>query len=134
MQIHCTVDKANGIAHAMVTGEISLAALQSEMRRVMGEPSYDPNLPALVDVRQATARMTTDEIVILGEAIRNRREPANGARHALLVNSELMRGLYRMFHSFSEGGPVQYQMFESEEEAMRWLMEVDGQWSVVRSW
>lgn len=126
MQIHRVIDEVNGISRSTVTGEISLIALQTEIRRVMSEPSYNPHLPALVDVRQATSCMTTDEIVILAEAMRSRRELRSGARHALLVNAELMRGLYRMFHSFSEGGPIQYRMFESEEEAKQWLVGTDS--------
>jgi len=65
MHIHRTVDEAAGIACATITGEISLNAVRAEMTRVTSDPVHNPQLPALVDVRQATSCMTTEEILIL---------------------------------------------------------------------
>jgi len=122
MQLHRIVDETAGIVCATITGEIRLGPILEEMSRITNEPSFDPNLPVLVDLRQATSSMTADEILTLTQSIKHNPKTPREGRRALLVSTELMYGLFRMFEAFSADGPVAYRAFESEKEAREWLV------------
>ena len=124
MQYNRIVDEIDGIVYATITGEIRLAAILAEMARVSSQPGLFLHLPALIDLRQATSQMTADEIFTLTQSIKQNRNLPRGTRRALLVSTELMYGLYRMFEAFSAGGPMDYRIFESENEARQWLQEI----------
>jgi 3,4-dihydroxy-2-butanone 4-phosphate synthase len=121
MQLTRTVNESDGIVCVTITGEICLRTILAEISSVTSQPSYNPNLSALVDLRQATSHMTADEILTLTQSIKLQPKTPQGTRRALLVNSDLMYGLYRIFAAFSEGGPVHYRVFECEKEARQWL-------------
>jgi len=123
MQIHRTKDRVDGIIRTTITGEISLGDALADMARRADDPSYDPQMPTLVDLREAHSNMTADEVVSLTQTIKNNPQRAGGGRRALLVNTALMRGLARMFAAFAEDGPVHYQLFDDEAKARAWLKE-----------
>ena len=123
MQVHRTIDEIKGIVCTTITGEISLRDIQADMARLASEPSYRPQMRGLIDLRQATSLMSTDEMLTLTQLIKSSPRTVSGARRALLVGSDLMYGLYRMFESFSSGGTVHYHVFFDENEARQWLEE-----------
>jgi hypothetical protein len=76
-----------------------------------------------VDLRQATTNLSVDEIVNLTQMLKNTPRAVNCTRRALLVSTELMYGIYRVFESLIQGGTVEYRVFKDEREALKWLQE-----------
>jgi hypothetical protein len=78
-------------------------------------------------MRGATAGLSSDELRQIAETVKNSPRTVNGARRALLVGSDLMYGLYRMFAAFASDGTTEYQVFRDEKLARAWLLDgVDG--------
>jgi len=119
MNVHRVID--NGVVYSTITGEISLAGIKADMARLAADSSYDPSMPGIVDMRAAHAAFTADDIVALTEMIKHSPKVVSGARRALLVATEEMYGIYRMFESFSTGGTVVYRVFRDEQEARKWI-------------
>lgn len=111
----------NGVVYSTITGEISLAGIKADMVRLAAEPSYHPSMPGIVDMRGAHSGLSADDILAISEMIKSSPKVVSGARRALLVSTEEMYGIYRMFESFSTGGTVQYRVFRDEQEARHWI-------------
>jgi hypothetical protein len=121
MEVSRTIDPARHFIYTTVTGEITLAEIYEDMVRLASEPNYSPDMPGIVDMRNATVRLTTDEIRQLAEELRKRPLVVARTRRALLVGSELAFGIYRMFATLALGGWTDYRVFRDEQAARDWL-------------
>ncbi|HXF10807.1 MAG TPA: STAS/SEC14 domain-containing protein [Desulfuromonadaceae bacterium] len=123
MDVTRTLDPEKKILYTTITGQITLAEIRADMMRLTVVPGYSPEMPGLVDMRGATAGLTSDELRQIAETIKANPEVASGARRALLVSSDLMYGLYRMFAAYMSDGPNEYRVFRDEKQALEWLEE-----------
>ncbi len=123
MQISRSIDPQKRIVHTIVTGEITLNEIRADMMRLACNSSYTPDMPGLIDMRNATARLSADEILELSMVIKANPHVVRFTRRALLVNSDLMYGLYRMFESFTSDGSAVYRVFRDEQAARAWIEE-----------
>lgn len=119
MNVHRVID--NGMVYSTISGEISLAEIKADMARLAADPLYHPSMPGIVDMRAAHSGLTADDILAISEMIKSSPKVVSGARRALLVSTEEMYGIYRMFESFSAGGTVEYRVFRDEQEARQWI-------------
>jgi hypothetical protein len=121
MQIKRFLDEQRDVMHTTIVGEITWEKLRVHMSQAAADSSYNPALPALVDLRNATSQLTADEIIQLVKTLESMSPRLKGARRALLVDSDLMYGLYRMFEAFSVDGPLVCRAFRDEQEAWDWI-------------
>ncbi|HEY1719280.1 MAG TPA: hypothetical protein VGH42_13435 [Verrucomicrobiae bacterium] len=127
MHITRSIDADKRIAIATVTGEITVAEVRADMARLAAEPGYAPDMPGIVDMRGATAGLTSDELRQIADVIKNSPKAVNGARRALLVSTDLMYGLYRMFAAFASDGTTEFRVFRDEKLARAWIGEIAEQ-------
>ena len=127
MHITRSIDADKRIAIAIVTGEITVAEVREDMVRLAAEPGYAPDMPGIVDMRGATAALTSDELRQIADVIKNSPKAVNGARRALLVSTDLMYGLYRMFAAFASDGTTEFRVFRDEKLARAWILEIAEQ-------
>lgn len=124
MHVTRSIDTDKRIAIATVTGEITVAEVRADMARLATKPGNVPDMPGIVDMRGATAGLTSDELRQIAEVIKNSPKAVNGARRALLVGSDLMYGLYRMFAAFASDGTTEFRVFRDEKLAWAWIGEI----------
>jgi hypothetical protein len=117
------VDTEKGIVITTVTGKITVAEIRADITRLRAQPNYTPDMPGIVDMRGATAGLTSDELRQIADVVKNSPKTVSGARRALLVGSDFMYGLYRMFAAFASDGSVEYQVFRDEKLAFAWVEE-----------
>jgi hypothetical protein len=127
MHITHSIDTDKRIVITTVTGEITVAAVRADITRLADEPGYAPDMPGIVDMRNATAGLTSDELRQIAETVKNSPKAVNGARRALLVSSDLMYGLYRMFAAFASDGTTEFRVFRDEKLAHAWILEIAEQ-------
>ena len=121
MQVYQKMGQTNGVVYTVITGAMGLADIQSDVARFTNEPAHSPIVCGLVDMRRASATLTVLEIIELAQIIKNCPWAAGPARRALLVSTDFMYMLCRMFESFPGGGAVVYRVFRKEREALDWL-------------
>ena len=121
MEVVRSIDPEKQIAYTTITGKITLAEIRAEMAKLPTLPGFNPLLPGLIDLRQATVALTGDDIRQIADAIKARPDTFKGTRRALLVNSDLMFGLYRMFATFASDSEAEYRIFREEKQAHEWL-------------
>lgn len=124
MHITRSVDLEKGIVYATVTGTITVAEVRADMARMTSESDYPPDMPGIIDMRNAQAGLTSDELRQIAETVKNSPKVVTHTRRALLVNSNLMYGLYRMFATFVSDGTTEYQVFRDEQLARAWIEEI----------
>jgi len=123
MDVTRTLDPEKKILYTTITGQITLAEVRADMIRLITVPGYDPGMPGIVDMRGATAGLTSDELRQIAETVKSSPKVVSAARRALLVGSDLMYGLYSMFAAFASDGTTEYQVFRDEKKALAWLEE-----------
>jgi hypothetical protein len=123
MDVTRTLDPEKNILYTIVTGQITLAEVHADMMRITAVPGYTPDMPGIVDMRQATVGLTTDELRQIADTVKSSPKVISGARRALLVATDLMYGLYRMFAAYASDGSTEYRVFRDEKQALAWLEE-----------
>jgi len=123
MGVTRTLDPEKHILYTTITGQITVAEVRADMMRLTAVPGYTPDMPGIIDMRGATAGLTSDELRQIADTIKSNPKVVSGARRALLVSSDLMYGLYRMFAAYVSDGTIEYQVFRDKEKALAWVEE-----------
>ena len=88
------------------------------------DPLYHPELGGLIDARRITSLPASDDLLEFA-----RLAPDGGAsrrtRRAVLVDSDVARGLARMLEAYSAEGPTEYRPFRRHEDALQWLVTTE---------
>ncbi|HEX4343590.1 MAG TPA: STAS/SEC14 domain-containing protein [Verrucomicrobiae bacterium] len=127
MHVSRSVDPARHIVYTTITGEITVAEVRADLLRLAADSKNQPNLPGIIDMRKAEAQLTADEIQQLAGFVVSHPQVVNSTRRALLVATDVMFGLYRMFATFAGNASVEFQVFRDEQKALEWVMETAGQ-------
>ena len=124
MEVVRSIDQEKQVVYTTITGKITFAGIRAEMTKLPTTPGFNPDMPGLIDLRQATVSLTGDEIRQIADAIKANAKTYRGARRALLIKSDLMFGLYRMFAIFASDSEAEYRVFRDENQAHAWLEEI----------
>lgn len=123
METTRTIDPDKHFVYTTVTGNITLDEIRADMARLVAEPLYVPDMPGIVDMRNATVNMTPDELRLLTDEIKKSPRVVARTRRALLVSTDRMYDFYCRFTSLAEGGRVEYRVFREEHSAHDWVAE-----------
>ena len=119
MPITSSIDKARRLVISLGSGTLTALDLRNAQVLVRTDPAFDPTYAQLFDVRAVTRLQFTAEDV-MGQA---RNTPlAPGSRRAFVVSSVEQAGLARMFQAYIRADAKTFRIFESPDEALRWLM------------
>jgi hypothetical protein len=133
MHIARFIDLEKGIVYSTVTGTITVAEVRADMARLAAEPVYAPDMPGIIDMCNATAGLSSDELRQIAEVVKNSPKVVAHTRRALLVSTDLMFGLYRMFATFASDGSMEYQIFRDKKPAYAWIEEIAERRRKLRS-
>jgi hypothetical protein len=123
MHVVRTIDQDKHAVYSTVTGEITMEEIRADMVRLAAEPLYSPDMPGIVDMRNATAQLTTDELRQITDALKQSPRVVSRTRRALLVGSDMAEGLYRLFATLAADGRTEYRVFRDEGMARDWVDE-----------
>jgi hypothetical protein len=124
MRIERVIDQERYFIHTTITGEITLPEIREDMVRLAADPHYSPDMPGIVDMRNAKVNLSSNEIRQLTDSLKQSPRVVSNTRRALLVGSDLAFGIYRMFVAMAENGRTDYRVFREEQAARDWLDEL----------
>jgi len=127
MQISRTIDTSKHVVYATVTGEITMEEVCADLRQVAAQKNHQPELPGIIDMRKATTHLTADEIQQLAGFVTRHPKAVRSTRRALLVETDVMFGLYRMFSVYAGNSSVEFEVFRDEQKALEWVRQADPQ-------
>jgi len=90
MHITRFIDWKKGIVYSTVTGTITVAEVRADMARLAAEPVYAPDMPGIIDMRNATAGLSSDELRQIADVVKNSPKVVAHTRRALLVGTSLI--------------------------------------------
>lgn len=121
MAIDITHDKDKDILVVTVIGELSLASLKAAAQQIISSDEYAANIAALWDLRQMDTSNINQDFFKNLIALREKRTEREGAKLALVANSDLKFGLSRMYEMLSDDLPQSMHVFRTIDEARNWL-------------
>jgi hypothetical protein len=104
MHIERFTDRDRRVVYTTVTGEITAKEIFADIKRLSTDPSFDPGMAGFVDMRKATAHLAANEIQRIAYIVKTNPRIAGPTRRALLVSTDLLYGIYRMFEAYAAGG------------------------------
>jgi hypothetical protein len=95
--------------------------IRDGIERATRHPDFQPRSAVLVDVRSIQEAPASRTLAATGQLLGR-----EGARHfsraAFVASGPLQFGLTRIFGSHADASGLEVQVFEREEDALRWLV------------
>lgn len=103
------------------SGVVTLKENQDFIRALADHPDFDPTFDQLSDARAVTAAVSSDRLADLARS----QVFTAGSRRAILVESDLVFGVSRMYQAYATQGGPEVRVFRDPDEASEWLDRED---------
>jgi hypothetical protein len=118
-----TIDLARSLVLSRGWDLVTDRELLAHVRTLTSDPRFARDFRQLVDLRDVTdVRITVSTI---REMVRLNPFGA-GARRAVVITSDVVFGMARMYQILSDDSPDELQIFRKIDDALRWLWIADA--------
>jgi NAD(P)-dependent dehydrogenase (short-subunit alcohol dehydrogenase family) len=121
MTVHYRIDASINRITTRAFGEVTIDEVLQHFDELSADPSYEPDLDVLLDLIDCKTLANADEIRTAAARVTADLSTLRFGRLAIVVASEALFGMLRMFHSFSESAFSEAQIFRDRDEALKWL-------------
>lgn len=111
-------DSARSLVLSRAWDVLTGADLIRHARTLAADPGFKPHFSQLCDMRDVT-EIRTDAEGIREVAALN--PFGAGSRRALVVGSDVVFGMARMYQILNETSPDEFEIFRDVDEALKWL-------------
>jgi hypothetical protein len=118
MPITHTIDAERRLVRSRVWGVVTEIEARASTAALTDDPSFDPTFAQLADIREVS-RVDVSASTIRDLAVMRLFDPQ--ARRALVVKSDLQRGIGHMTTAYADLGNQQIVMFDNMADAETWL-------------
>jgi len=125
MPITYRIDPERRVVYLEVDGLLSVEEVQSYRRRLTTDPGYSPFYDRMIDARNVSSRIAPADIRRLADIIRLDDQGNKPSRRAVVLQDAAKLGLMQVFQAYTRGNPAEYRVFQSVEDAERWLASGD---------
>jgi hypothetical protein len=116
------INDNDGLVAIEVTGAVNLADIYGTAKRLLADPSYDPNLPQLIDLRGMEIELQAATVAPFTRFMVARYAPQTLACIAVVIDPELEADICARVYwiSCALGSS---EVFDNYELALKWLMK-----------
>jgi hypothetical protein len=118
MPIEHTIDADRRVVYSRLWDVVTEVDAWASAAALMNDPTFDPTFVQLSDMRSVTkievSTHTISELAVM-------RIFDAEVRRAIVVASDLQRGVGRMTTSYAERGDQRIALFDTVDEAAQWL-------------
>jgi len=118
-----TIDLARSLVLSRGWGVVTDRELLAHVRALTADPRFAPHFRQLADLRDGTDMQVTASTI--REMVRLNPFWA-GARRALVVTSDVVFGMARMYQLLRDESPDELQIFRKVDDALQWLGIADA--------
>jgi hypothetical protein len=118
-----TIDLARSLVLSRGWGEVTDRELLAHVRALTADPRFARNFHQFIDLRDVT------DVQITASTIREmvKLNPFGaGARRAVVVTSDVVFGMARMYQILRDESPDEFEIFRKLDDALRWLEIIDA--------
>lgn len=126
MPITYRIDGDLSVVYVQITGRLTPAEHARHHSELLGDPTYRPGMPCLVDWRDGDESNTSEEVRMMAETVLRHPARAGTARCAIVVRTDVQYGLTRVFSAFLGDAALEVRTFRKIDDACRWLGETMG--------
>ncbi len=123
MTIQYQIDRSIRRITTRVFAEVTIEEVLEHFDELSADPSYEPELDVLLDLVDCKTLPDADEIRSAAGRVTADRSSLRFGRLAVVVASDALFGMLRMFHTLSETAFTDAQIFRDRDQALRWLGE-----------
>lgn len=126
MPISYDIDEHRGVVRTIATGRLTDEDLLDHKRALLADARFRPGMRELSDIRGVDQLDVTPQGIMEAASFDADYEAELGAhRLGLLVPSDLVFGMARMYEMRTAGSTGGVEVFRTEDEALRWLGSSD---------
>ena len=103
--------------------EVTIEEVLEHFDELSADPCYKPELDVLLDLVDCKTLPGADEIRSAAERVTADFSSLRFGRLAIVVVSDALFGMLRMFHTLSETAFSDAQIFRGRDQALQWLGE-----------
>jgi hypothetical protein len=118
-----TIDLARSLVLSRGWGEVTDRELLAHVRALTADPRFARSFHQFIDLRDVT------DVQITASTIREmvKLNPFGaGARRAVVVTSDVVFGMARMYQILRDESPDEFEIFRKLDDALRWLEIIDA--------
>jgi hypothetical protein len=123
MTIQYQIDRSIRRITTRAFAEVTIEEVLEHFDELLADPSYEPGLDALVDLVDCETLLGIDQIRSVAEHTTADLSSLRFGRLAIVVVSDALFGMVRMFHTLSEAAFSDAQVFRDRDQALQWLDE-----------
>lgn len=125
-----SIDPARSLVLSRAWDVLTGADLSRHARILAADPGFKLNFNQLCDYRDVK-EIRADAAAIRELAALN--PFGAGARRALIVSSDVVFGMARMYQILTESSPDEFEVFRDLDEALKWLGVADEKAELLRA-
>lgn len=115
------IDKDNNLIKISCKGLFRVEDICKGAEQLYADPSFDKGMNSLVDLTEAWIDPDFEKIKVLVEFIESKERMRGECRIAVLVSSDLMYGIIRMFGALAEKTSSSIRPFRELDKADKWI-------------
>jgi hypothetical protein len=123
MTIQYQIDRSIRRITTRVFGEVTIEEVLQHFDEALADSSFEPDLDVLLDLVDCKTLLGADQIRTAAEHMTADLSSLRFGRLAIVVVSDALFGMVRMFHTFSEAAFSDAQVFRDRDQALQWLGE-----------
>jgi NAD(P)-dependent dehydrogenase (short-subunit alcohol dehydrogenase family) len=121
MTVHYRIDHESHRILTRAFGEVTLEEVLEHFDQLAADPSYERDLDVLLDLVDCKTLPEADEIRAAAERVTAEALDLRFGRLAVVVSSEALFGMARMFLTLGESAFSDAQVFRDRDDALAWL-------------
>jgi hypothetical protein len=122
MPVIYDIDKTQGIIVTRCVGDVKLGQVIGHFESLIQDPDCPPKLDVLLDLTECLSIPENYELQPVSDKIGSVRKKVKFEACAIVVSSDLMYGMARMFLVFADERFQVAQVFRSANDAKKWLI------------
>jgi hypothetical protein len=123
MTVHYRIDPSMNRINTKAFGEVTLAEVLEHFDELAADPDYEPEFDVLLDLVDCKTLPDVREVRSAAERVTAEASSLRFGRLAVVVASEALFGMLRMFHALAESAFSDAQVFRDRDDALAWLGE-----------
>ncbi len=123
MTIRYQIDRSIGRITTQAFGEVTIEEALEHFDELSADPCYEPGLDVLLDLVDCKSLPETEKVRFAAGRVTASSSSLRFGRMAIVVPSDVLFGMLRMFHTLSETAFTDAQIFRDRDQALQWLGE-----------
>jgi hypothetical protein len=123
MTVQYQIDRSIRLLTTRAFAEVTIDEVLEHFDELSADPAYEPELDVLLDLVDCKTLPDADQVRSAAQRVTADLSSLRFGRLAIVLVSDALFGMLRMFHTLSEVAFSDAQIFKDRDQALQWLGE-----------